>query len=489
MTTMLSQLIPDLDIDHDVPVTGVAIDSRRCLPGNLFLAMPGGTFDGRTFIAAVRRTAAAVLCEPPIPPGQDDAMVIGVADLQRKAGAIASRFHGNPSGAMKVIAITGTNGKTSVASFVADAINQLGTRCGVVGTLGAGVPGALKDTRMTTPDAVTMQATLAELQEMGCGAVALEASSHGLAQGRLNGTHVEVAIFTNLTRDHLDYHEDAEAYGAAKRLLFSWPGLNAAVVNIDDPFGADIADSVAAGTLTTYGSIEADVMAHNVEQGRDGLMFDLVTPWGSAHIHSGLLGRFNVANLLATVGALKAAGFGFDEIVRVLPNVAPVPGRMDIVKHPGLPLVVIDYAHTPDALANALSAAREHCQGSLWCVFGCGGDRDAGKRPIMGAVAESKADHVMVTDDNPRTESSAAIIREVLDGMRNPDRVQTVSERSEAIRSVLIQADRLDVVVIAGKGHEAYQEIAGERIPYSDFLVVRDCADAQSTATSGVESV
>ncbi|MDA1299095.1 MAG: UDP-N-acetylmuramoyl-L-alanyl-D-glutamate--2,6-diaminopimelate ligase [Proteobacteria bacterium] len=473
---MLSQLIPDLNLDRDVPVSGVSADSRKLLAGNVFLAIPGDRVDGRAFIGEVRAKASAVLCEPPIPPGLEGPMVIAVSGLQAKAGEIASRFFGEPSRAMNVIAVTGTNGKTSVSMFIADAMTRLGTRCGVVGTLGTGIVGALRQTGMTTPDAITMQSSLADLKDIGCGAVAVEASSHGLAQGRLNGTSIDVAIFTNLTRDHLDYHGDEQTYGAAKRSLFSWPGLNGAVVNIDDPFGADIAASLTGVSLTTCGSAGADVMAVNLEPGADGIRFDLVTPWGSARIHSSLFGRFNVANLLATAGTLAALEFKFDEIIRVLPEIAPVPGRMNVVRSPGLPIVIVDYAHTPDALANALRAAREHCRGSLWCVFGCGGDRDNGKRPMMGSVAEAAADHLMVTDDNPRSESAPAIVREILGGMKAPGKALTISPRGDAIRSVLGQADPEDVVLIAGKGHETYQEINGERIPYSDFEVVREMA-------------
>lgn len=477
--TMLSQLIPDVSLKRDVMIGGITDDSRNVKRGDLFVAMPGIHNDGRDYIHEVEGLAAAVICEFP-PPSKDISIpVIGVKGLREKTGDIASRYFGMPSQQLAVFAVTGTNGKTSVASFVAHAATRLGRKCGVIGTLGSGIPSAMTVGSLTTPDAITLQSEMATLLDEGCSMVAIEASSHGLAQGRLNGTSIEVAAITNITRDHLDYHNSFDDYVETKRRLLEWPTLKTAIFNMDDPRAEEISRS-ATGEIISYGLAKsADVIARSIELSASGLSFDLTCPWGEAKVTSRLLGRFNVSNLLATVSVLGAMGFEFQKIADVLGQIENVPGRMDAMREDGLPLVVIDYAHTPDALENSLLALREHMQGQVWCVFGCGGNRDAGKRPQMGEVASRLADHVVITNDNPRDEEPQSIANEIYMGMETEALIDL--SRSSAIRWAIESADVGDVVLIAGKGHENYQEIGGEKRPYSDFAAV-----AQSFSAAGL---
>ncbi|HKI74084.1 MAG TPA: UDP-N-acetylmuramoyl-L-alanyl-D-glutamate--2,6-diaminopimelate ligase [Pseudomonadales bacterium] len=475
MERMLSELLPDVTLPRDVPVKGITDDSRAVEPGWLFIAVPGLSVDGRKYIAdAVSRAAAAVFCEPPVPASSYSIPVVAIPDLVMARGEIASRFFGNPSASMRTIAVTGTNGKTSCSHFIAAALQMAGTRCGVIGTLGFGMPGHLDGATLTTPDAISLQRRLADLKSFDCDAVAIEASSHGLVQGRLNGTSIDVGVFTNITRDHLDYHQTFEDYKQAKQRLFTWPGLTGAVINRDDEFAGELIASVAPGVdVVTYGvrDRQADVRAESLSFRPDGFDMKVAGPWGTGEVSSSLVGEFNASNLLAVISVLGLLDVPFDDALGYVSGLRNVPGRMDVMRRAGMATVVIDYAHTPDALEKALVALRVHTTGDLWCVVGCGGDRDKGKRPLMGRIAAEKADKAIITDDNPRSEPSAEIISQIVAGVSGGD-VQVEPDRSKAIRHALEAAAPEDIVLIAGKGHEDYQEVNGKRLPFSDFTEV-----------------
>lgn len=477
---MLKKLLPD-EVDlPELVVRGISGDSRKLKQGDLFVAVPGLSVDGREFIGeADKKQAAVALCEPPAPALDTSMPVIEIVNLKSRTGDIASRYYGEPSGQLLVVAITGTNGKTSCSHFIAGALSSLGLKCGVIGTLGYGLPGDLNESFMTTPDAIDLQDHLAYLVNETCRAVTLEASSHGLQQGRLNGTLVDTAIFTNITRDHLDYHESFEDYQDCKKLLFTWKGLKTAIINIDDEFGVELRETVSNSinkdvvvyTTSTHNR-QADVHCRNICLDQNGMSFELVSPWGEATIASPLMGEFNISNLATTAALLGSLGYDFKAIVWALSNVEAVKGRMEVLRHANQPTVVIDYAHTPDALAKALLATKQHCKGDLWCVFGCGGDRDKGKRPEMGEIASRLAAHTMITDDNPRSETSVSIVDDILPGVISGSDVKVETNRRLAIRKVLMSAGSGDVVLIAGKGHEQYQEVMGEKLAFSDHEVV-----------------
>jgi UDP-N-acetylmuramoyl-L-alanyl-D-glutamate--2,6-diaminopimelate ligase len=473
---MLSELVPGSRLPADIAVTGITDDSRRVRPGDLYVAVPGMTVDGRSFIRdAIERSAAAVFTESPAPDVSVDVPMIEIDSLREHKGEIASRFYGEPSKSMLVIGVTGTNGKTSCSQFVAEAQTQAGRKSGVVGTMGFGVPGKLEDAGLTTPDAIELQAKLAQLAEMGCEAVCLEASSHGLEQGRLNGTALDVAVFTNITRDHLDYHESFDEYRRAKEILFRWPGLKAAIINLDDEFAGAIRSAVRSDVkVLTYSMerVDADIRCESIAMRQDGFDVDIVTPWGKGKITSRLLGEFNVSNLLSVVGVLGVLDVSLEDAIDQACSISNVPGRMDALRRPGFPVIVVDYAHTPDALEKALVALRAHCEGKLTCLVGCGGDRDRGKRPLMGEIATRLSDRAIFTDDNPRAEDSRVIVQEMLEGVDEPDRVTVETDRARAVRTAVTEAGESDIVLIAGKGHEEYQEINGQRVPYSDYVEV-----------------
>jgi UDP-N-acetylmuramoyl-L-alanyl-D-glutamate--2,6-diaminopimelate ligase len=472
---------------YDCHVLGLALDSRRVRAGDLFLALAGTVTDGRRFIDdALARGAVAVLEEASEPSLalRQGVPLLGVPGLSRRVGSIADRFFGRPSADLWVAGVTGTNGKTTVTHLIAQALQgtggdpESGWPCGVIGTLGYGLFGQLAPGRHTTPDPVSLHALLAELRNRGVRHAVMEVSSHALSQGRTDGVAFDVGVFTNLTRDHLDYHGDVDRYAAAKRELFRVPGLGAAVVNLDDPVGRAIAGELPPG-LTAFGfsllgDARAPVRALGLEARSDGLRLAVRTPAGRGVVESPLLGRFNAANLLAALGALLALGLPLERALAGLGRGQAVPGRMERLGGAGpAPLVVVDYAHTPDALEQVLLTLREHARGALVCVFGCGGERDRGKRPEMGAVAERLADRVVLTDDNPRGEDGAAILRDILDGLHHPRRVRVERDRARAIAEAVRGAGGGDVVLIAGKGHEEYQEVAGERRPFSDVAVAR----------------
>ncbi len=461
-----------------VEVAGIALDSRQVVEGGLFLALAGHSQHGFEFVeGAIARGAAAILTESvDAAPASlySGVPLIKLRNLAERAGVIAGRFYGEPSRQMHLIGVTGTNGKTSVSHFIASAL-QRSAPCGLVGTLGAGVFGALHSTGHTTPDPVTLQALLAEMQRAGAKSAVMEVSSHALVQERVAGVAFDTGVFTNLTHEHLDYHGDMEAYAAAKRGLFERPGLESAVINSDDPVGSDWLSGLPdALKIIDYGLVERHgrsprLLGTNLRLKSSGLNLEVRSPWGNGELATGLLGRFNAHNLLAALGALLAAGLEFDDALQRLARVQTVPGRME--RFGGgecQPLVVVDYAHTPDALEHVLRAAGEHCRRNLWCVFGCGGNRDQGKRPLMGRIAERHADAVILTDDNPRNEDPYAIIEQIQQGMADPDAAQVIRARGEAIAHALGAATPGDVVVIAGKGHETEQVIGGRSLPFSD---------------------
>ncbi|GFM53199.1 UDP-N-acetylmuramoyl-L-alanyl-D-glutamate--2,6-diaminopimelate ligase [Pseudomonas capsici] len=460
--------------DRDPLIRELTLDSRNVRPGDLFLAVPGIKLDGRAHIAdALQRGAAAVAYEAegstvlPI----TDVPLIPVKGLAAQLSAIAGRFYGEPSRGLNLVGVTGTNGKTSVTQLVAQALDLLGQHCGIVGTLGTGFYGALQSGRHTTPDPISVQATIADLKKAGARAVAMEVSSHGLDQGRATALDFDVAVLTNLSRDHLDYHGTMQAYGAAKAKLFAWPDLRCRVINLDDEFGRELAEVKHHSRLVTYSLLDksASLYCRDAKFDDDGVRATLVTAQGEHLLRSRLLGRFNLSNVLAAIGALLGLEYALDEILKVLPKLEGPVGRMQRLGGGDKPLVVVDYAHTPDALEQVLHALRPHAKGRLLCLFGCGGDRDSGKRPLMAEVVERLADGVWVTDDNPRTEAPSRIFDDIRPGFVNAAAVHFIEGRGQAIAELIASADAADVVVLAGKGHEDYQEIDGQRHAFSDL--------------------
>ncbi len=459
------------------PSAALSADSRRVTNGDLFLAFPGGVHDGRHYIgAAVRSGAAAVLWEPAGFAWPADVAVpnLPLPDLRARAAGLAAAWYGQPSQRMWMIGVTGTNGKTSVTHWLAQALSGAGRPTAMLGTLGNGFPGALDPASHTTPDAVSLHGLLAGYLRAGAWGTAMEVSSHGLDQGRVQEMHFDVALLTNLSRDHLDYHGDMECYAQAKAKLFGWPGLKWAVLNDDDDFGLALHNQLRGCDLELlgYGLRGGEVRGSGLRLSARGLSMAVHTPWGASEIESPLLGEFNAYNLLAALAALLASDLPLDEALAQLSRVGPVCGRMQAVPGgPQDPTVVVDYAHTPDALEKTLLALRPLTHGRLTCVFGAGGGRDRGKRPLMGSVAEALADRVIVTSDNPRGEEPAVIIADILAGMA-PGQT-ALSDRAEAIRMAIAEADTHDVVLIAGKGHEDYQEVHGVRQPFSDVETAR----------------
>lgn len=460
--------------NRDPLIRELALDSRSVRPGDLFLAVPGAKVDGRAHIAdALGRGAAAVAYEVdgatvlPI----TDVPLIPVKGLVRQLSDIAGRFYGDPSRLLNVVGVTGTNGKTSVTQLVAQALDLLGQRCGLIGTLGTGFYEALQSGRLTTPDPIAVQATLADLKKAGAKAVAMEVSSHALDQGRVAALAFDVAVLTNLSRDHLDYHGSMQAYAAAKAKLFGWTGLRCRVLNLDDAFGSTLAEEAHESRLITYSLLDpaATLYCREAEFDDHGVRATLVTAQGEHVLRSRLLGRFNLSNVLAAVGTLLALDYPLDDILKVMPQLEGPLGRMQRLGGGKQPLVVVDYAHTPDALDKVLLALRPHAKGELVCLFGCGGDRDRGKRPLMAEVAERLADRVLVTDDNPRSEDPLQIFADIRPGFSVAARVEFVSGRGPAIAQLIAKANADDVIVLAGKGHEDYQEINGQRLAFSDL--------------------
>jgi len=465
-------------------VTGeLRTDSRRVRPGDGFIAWPGAATDGRQYMArAFEQGAAACLMQHEgSEPWQSLAPADRVASLpglKHSTGLVADAYYERPSDRLRVMAVTGTNGKTSTACWLAQALAVLQPqrRCGVVGTLGVGLWPELVSTGMTTPDPVRLQQAFGDMLDAGAQQCAIEASSIGIAEHRLDGTRIRTAIFTNFTQDHLDYHGSMAAYWAAKRALFAWDGLTSAVVNIDDAQGALLAHELqgtGVALWTCSRQQQARLMATRLPS-HEGLSFEVREGDEACAVHTQLVGEYNMDNLLGVIGALRAQGVGLQQAAQACTQLTAVPGRMQRVQAPEgsqAPLVLVDYAHTPDALTQALRALQPLAQergGQLWCVFGCGGDRDAGKRPQMAAVAERLAGRVVLTSDNPRSESVQNILAQMRAGLQRADAVTQIEDRAAAIRQTLRQAQVQDVVLVAGKGHETTQEIAGVFHPFSD---------------------
>jgi UDP-N-acetylmuramoyl-L-alanyl-D-glutamate--2,6-diaminopimelate ligase len=479
----LDELLAEMpDVPAQVEVTDITVSSREVRPGGAFLACAGRTTHGLVHAAeAVERGARAVLWEPVpgvhVPEFPSHIVALAVPRLGALLGVIADRFFDAPSAALTLIGITGTNGKTTTAWLTAQALSACGRRTSYSGTLGYGRAGELHGTTHTTPDAVSVHRQLAALRAGGADSVAMEVSSHALDQGRVTGVRFHTAVFTNLTRDHLDYHGTMSAYGAAKAALFDWPTLAARVVNVDDPFGVELAERHGGGegrlaTVSRQG--RASLRATAARATPRGLELDIESEWGSGPVATRLVGDFNADNVLAVLALLLAWDVPFETARRAIGECTAPPGRMETFGgEDGAPLAIVDYAHTPDALEKALAAARAHCSGRLTVVFGCGGDRDPGKRPLMGEIAGRGADRLWITDDNPRTEPPALITAAIAGGVAPGTEYHIEHDRAAAIRGALREAIAGDVVLVAGKGHEDYQIVGHEKRAFSDQAVIR----------------
>lgn len=473
---------------NDLPVQGISGNSRSVTAGDLFIAQAGIKNHAIDYAAdAIKQGAIAVLydaddhyCRQRIDllQKQIDTHWIPVVDLNRVTGQIASRFYGEPARALKLIGVTGTDGKTSVTHLLVQALTRLGKTAGSIGTLGFGVANRLQMLGYTTPDAICTQSLLAELLQQGCEYVVMEVSSHALQQYRVSGCEFDIALFTNLASDHLDYHGTLEHYAAAKSRLFEFSSLTGRVFNVDDETGArlfeqyPLSSSIAVNAHAQLAE-KNTVYLKQSQMNEQGLQIVAATPDGAISIQTALIGSFNIDNLLSCMAVLQLLGFGRLQVESAMQQLQPIPGRMEFYPvHNGYPAVVIDFAHTEQALESCLLAVNGSCQGELYCVFGCGGDRDQSKRPKMAAVAERLADHVILTDDNPRTESAQKIMHDMVSGLQHPELVRIIHDRAAAIKTALTAAGENDLVVIAGKGHEQFQIIGDRKIPFSDKNLV-----------------
>ncbi len=471
-----------------LPVYGLALDSRRLQPGDLFLALKGEQHDGRDYLAvAAAAGACAVVAEAGLSSAQRKAAgqlpIVEVAGLDAQAGRIAARFFGQPSERMTTVGITGTNGKTTTSRVLAQLLRAQFGSCGVIGTLGATLGNDAVDAANTTPDAVSLHRQLGEWAADDVAAVVLEVSSHSLVQGRVGGIDFDTAVFTNLTHDHLDYHGDMDSYAAAKARLFAVEGLRHAVINGDDAYAEVMRAAVPAGVeVIEYGvtNSAAAVRASQAAYHHGGLEAQLHTPWGDGLVHSPMAGDFNLANLLAAISAACLNGMPLARALAAIPALTGVEGRMQYVDNDRELQLVVDYAHTPDALAQALRALRAHTAGRLHCVFGCGGDRDRDKRPVMGRAADELSDRVIVTSDNPRHESPLAIIDDILPGISGPHEVEP--DRAQAIALAVATAAPGDCILVAGKGHETYQQVGEERLEFSDVAELQRALETSGGA-------
>jgi UDP-N-acetylmuramyl-tripeptide synthetase len=478
---------------HSRVIATLHCDSRQIGPGDGFIAWPGAATDGRKHVpSAITQGAVACLVEQE---GVDafafeSPAIAAYSQLKAATGPIAAAYFEAPTERLAVLAITGTNGKTSTAWWLAQALSNVrptGIPCGLIGTLGTGRPPDVDFVGLTTPDPVLLQRQFRRFLDDGLQACAVEASSVGIVERRLDGTHIRVAVFTNFSQDHLDYHGTMEAYWEAKAQLFRWPGLGAVVVNIDDEKGLALSQSLEGGLdlWTTSCEQPARLQAIDIDYGEHGLRFVVQEGEQRHPLETRLIGQYNVSNLLGVIGAMRALGVGLRQAVQACGSLLPVPGRMERLREPGKPIVAVDYAHTPDALDKALQALRPLAQqrgGKLWCVFGCGGDRDPTKRPLMAAVVEKNADRVVVTSDNPRSEKPESIISQILLGLSHDECVQVQGDRALAIAETVAAAAPEDVILVAGKGHEDYQEVAGARHPFSDKVHAQAALDARSAA-------
>lgn len=464
----------------DVAIHGLTVDSREVKPGDAFIAVSGARTPADHYIEdAIAAGAVTILLETDHPQPcyeQSGALIVSIPDLKRRLGAISDRFYRSPSHEMDVIGVTGTNGKTSVTHYLSQLLSFAGHTCGVIGTLGYGVGALMVTTTHTTPDVVRINQALRCIRVSGGKAVAMEVSSHALDQGRVDDIRIRGAIFTNLTRDHLDYHGSMAAYGEAKSLLFRRDGLEFAILNFDDPFGRQLYEQLGGECDRIRYSLhesQTELWLKSLDAHGDGFDAQFDGKWGLIEVSAPLMGRFNISNLLASMAAALQLGVSVDDIQAGAKRLEPPAGRLERFAGASGVRVVVDYAHTPDALSNALEALKPHVNGQLWCVFGCGGDRDPGKRSEMAAVAERIADRLIVTDDNPRGEDPAVIVEQIMKGFSRPDGVSIVHDREAAIRQAVFDAAPGDMVLVAGKGHETYQEIRGKRFDFSDAGVVR----------------
>jgi len=460
-----------------ITVGGLTMDSRRVSPGDAFIAVAGSTTHGMVFAAEAEARGARVIIHDGLAlTPQVKIPLVSVDGLGELLPRLAARFFHCPSDRLTIAGVTGTNGKTSTAHFIAQAWQRTFGTAGLIGTIGYGALSRLMPAALTTPDPITMQRMLAECIDEGVEYVAMEVSSHALEQGRCAEVAFAAAVFTNLSRDHLDYHGSMERYAAAKRRLFTDCRPGFAVINVDDEFGRSLANELCGQIEVlpygTNGSSELRAAVLNMDS--TGMALKLSGPWGEGNVHTGLLGRFNVYNLLAAAGTLALLGMPWDQVMHQIEIMCPVPGRMHCLGgEQGQPLVVVDFAHTPDALKQALTALRAHLHGRLTCVFGCGGNRDRGKRPLMAEVVESLADRVLITTDNPRNEKPQNIFDDMLAGMKSPQDALVISDRGTAIRRAIRESCSGDIILVAGKGHEAWQEVNGQRIPFSDEAAIR----------------
>jgi UDP-N-acetylmuramoyl-L-alanyl-D-glutamate--2,6-diaminopimelate ligase len=477
----------DFDVREDLEVSDLTLDSRSVQPGAAFLACQGRTQHGLAFATAAARAGARAILWEPAPGVQPPAAIpsvlqVAVPALSAQAGYIADRFFDAPSVGLKVLGFTGTNGKTTCAWLLAQALSQVGMPASYLGTLGVGRTSGPRASAFTTPDAITVQRELANELRAGAKAVAMEVSSQGLDQQRCNGVRFQVAAFTNLSRDHLDYHTDMKSYAAAKAQLFDWPTLQGRVINVDDAFGVELAAPHRASSTLLLTGQRSTLLGQTAtrylqcvswQAASSGLQLTLKSSFGSATLRSALLGEFNVENLLTVLGAMLALEIPIHDACEALASCVAPAGRMQTLGGKQQPLVVVDYAHTPDGLQKALQAMRLHTSGKLWCVFGCGGDRDAGKRPMMGAIATKFADQVIVTDDNPRTEDAALITAAIEKGATGRVPLQVIHDRAAAIAVAIAGAKAGDTVLVAGKGHENVQITASGQRPFSDLAVAQ----------------
>jgi UDP-N-acetylmuramoyl-L-alanyl-D-glutamate--2,6-diaminopimelate ligase len=476
---MLADILSFLGLSaaiNNIPIMGLALDSRKLRGGELFCACPGHKMAGNEFIVhAASNGAAAVLYDASLAPAAVSIPQFAVPNLSEKLSALADYFYNRPSRSLVMFGVTGTNGKTSVSQYLAQCLTRLGKPCGIIGTVGNGVWGKLQSATLTTPDAITIQQLLAQYRDEGLAAVAMEVSSHALMQHRVASVHYKLAVFTNLSHDHLDYHGDMDSYAAAKSLLFSHPDLQIAVLNRDDSYYPVMCKALASRTkVISYGfSQEADVRVKALNAKPNGFDLQFASPWGEGQAWVPLLGEFNVSNVLSVIASLGCLEFGLHEIVSVISQLQGALGRMELLSYSGKPKVIIDYAHTPDALEKALLACRMHCPGKLWVVTGCGGDRDRKKRPVMASIAERMADQVIFTEDNNRFEAFDAILADMMTGIQNKPAVTVIPKRAEAIAYALKQAGPNDSILLANKGHEGYLDIQGVKYPFNEREVVQ----------------
>lgn len=481
----LRDLLPPLPIPvPNVEVSGIKLDSRQVANGDLFVAVPGYVTDGRDYIeAAINAGARAVVAEGPSLRSETHRGVVCVymPGVKEQLSEIAGRFFHHPSRKTTLVGVTGTNGKTSVTHLAAQLAEKLGYKAAVIGTTGSGLIGQLLPEKHTTPDAVTVQQRLSTLVAEGADFIAMEVSSHALVQRRVEALHFDTAVATNISRDHLDYHGSMTHYVDAKRRLFEDFELNHRIINIDDSYLSHWADGTAETlSISLQGNAGAQIQVSDVAFAEHGTAFTLTYQGRNAQFNTPLLGRFNVYNVVSAAAVMLAQQQPLAAIAEHCQTLQPVPGRMEAFQSGRSPLVVVDYAHTPDALQQVLEALRLHCKGNLWCVFGCGGDRDRGKRPQMGQVAAEYADRVVVTDDNPRTEAPQQIIADIMAGIANKQKVHSMEGRRQAVLDTIERAGPDDVVLLAGKGHEDYQVIGRERVDYNERQIVQDWIDEVS---------